>query len=409
MKVYIVVDLGFGDAGKGTTIDFLSRITPNTLIVRYNGGPQAAHNVVTAEGVHHTFAQFGSGTLVPSVKTYLSKYMWIEPLSLLSENEGLKRKGVTDALSRLFIDKDTQIITPFHKIANRKKETLTRHGSCGVGMGDAVVDSHDGLSLTVESLLSPETSLRILKDIQEKKIEECKSLTQEVKEGAILYDPTAPQLAYEIYQWLLREITVVEGTKFAGLDQIIFEGACGILLDENYGFHPHTMWATTTTKNALELWSEEATTLGVIRTYSTRHGSGPFVSEEELPFVEQHNTPNEWQGSFRTGAFDLVATKYAIKVNGGVDALVVTHTDKAYPRLCDAYECYNKEVNELVPPTNRDSQQELTDNLFNCKPHIVEFDAPFTEEISNRLGLPVFMESFGAKSCDKKQHNGPLV
>ena len=74
MKAYIIVDLGFGDAGKGTTVDYLSRLTPRTLIVRYNGGPQAGHNVVTENGVHHTFAQFGSGTLVPLVKTYLSKY-----------------------------------------------------------------------------------------------------------------------------------------------------------------------------------------------------------------------------------------------------------------------------------------------------------------------------------------------
>src|SRR3972149_6131222 len=131
MKAYTIVDLGFGDAGKGTTVDYLSCLTPNTLIVRYNGGPQAAHNVVTAKGVHHTFAQFGSGTLVPTVKTYLSKYMWVEPLSMLSENESLKRAGVTDALSRLLIDEDAQVVTPFHRSANRIKERKNKHGSCG--------------------------------------------------------------------------------------------------------------------------------------------------------------------------------------------------------------------------------------------------------------------------------------
>lgn len=412
MKTYIIVDLGYGDAGKGTTIDFLSRLTPNTLIVRYNGGPQAAHNVVTAEGVHHTFAQFGSGTLVPTVLTYLSKYMWIDPLSLLAENEGLKRKGVINALQRLSIDRDTPIITPFHKIANRIKERKTRHGSCGVGMGDAVVDYNEGLSLTVGSLSSPD-AVHILKMIQEKKVEETKDVWDLVREDKELRDPNAPQLCYDLYRYLLDKITVIDGVNswnsnrvdYSNFDQIIFEGACGILLDEKYGFHPHTMWANLTTENVSKLWSEEAITLGIIRTYSTRHGNGPFVSEETLPFIEPYNTTNEWQGSFRTGAFDLVATKYALKVNGGVDALVVTHTDEVYPKLCDAYTYYGGDINELAVPNNKEEQQKLTNNLFECKPHIVEFSVPFIEEISSRLELPVFIESFGAKSCDKRCMN----
>lgn len=423
MKAYIIVDLGYGDAGKGTTVDFLSRLTPNTLIVRYNGGPQAGHNVVTAEGVHHTFAQFGSGTLVPSVKTYLSKYMWIEPLALLAENEGLERKGVTDALSRLFIDKDTQIVTPFHRLVSRIKESARKHdkhGSCGMGVGEAVSDSLQGLSLTVESLHSPEASLRILKDIQEKKVEESKFFVGEVLSGednSVLYDSQAPQLCYDIYRHLFEKVMVVEGEKvrFTDYDQVIFEGAGGILLDENYGFHPHTMWTTTTTRNARELWPEEATTLGIVRTYSTRHGPGPFVSEEAVPFVDSHNLTNIWQGWLRTGAFDLVATKYALKANGGVDALVITHTDEPYPRMCDAYSgmsdssimsvtpnyLYDVRTNELVLPTNREEQERLTHALFNCKPHIIKTGIPI-DEISDRLGLPVFIESFGAKSCDKK-------
>ena len=402
MKVYIIVDLGFGDAGKGTTVDFLSRLTPNTLIIRYNGGSQAAHNVVTADGIHHTFAQFGSGTFVPSVKTYLSEYMWIEPLSLLNENEGLRRKGVMDAPSRLFINKHTRIITPFHKVANRMKETRNKHGSCGVGMGDAVEDSLQGLVLTMEMLQSHKTSLRILKEIQEKKIEECKSIGDLPD---ILYDSQAPQLCYEVYKHLLNKITLVDKINFNQFDQIIFEGAGGILLDENYGFHPHTMWATTTTENALKIWSEEATVLGIIRTYSTRHGNGPFVSEASLPFTDKYNTPNKWQGEFKMGVFDLVATKYALEVNGGVDALVVTHTDEVYPKICDAYiNSLGLNITEL-PLTGFKGdllyQEKLTNGLFKFKPHINNISETLIDVISEKLGLPVFIESYGEKSCDK--------
>jgi len=398
MKAYAVVDLGFGDAGKGTIVDYLSCLTPNTLIVRYNGGPQAAHNVVTARGVHHTFSQFGSGTLVPTVKTYLSKYMWINPLSLLREHEGLARCD-TEALSRLSVDVDTQIVTPFHQIANRAKEKINQHGSCGMGTGDAVADSLEGLSLTVGDLLDREVAMRKLKEIQEKK-------RDEVGEDEILDDPKAPELCMGIYEFLLaQEIQIVEGLNTDGFDQIIFEGAGGILLDENYGFHPHTMWTTTTTENVKKLWKEEVTTLGVIRTYSTRHGNGPFVTETDLPFVDKHNVVNEWQGGFRTGIFDLEATKYAIKVNDGVDALAVTHTDKVCPVICDVYKDF-----ELTPPVKGDlnGQQEVTKKLFNCNAHTTELTEPFVKEISDRLNLPVMVESFGERSCDKRKLNEPL-
>ena len=62
---YIVVDLGFGDAGKGTIVEALVRKTYAKLVVRFNGGSQAAHNVVFPDGTRHTFSQFGSATFVP--------------------------------------------------------------------------------------------------------------------------------------------------------------------------------------------------------------------------------------------------------------------------------------------------------------------------------------------------------
>ncbi len=104
MRAYIVIDLGFGDAGKGLITDFLVRQTQAGVVVRYNGGAQAGHNVVTPEGVHHTFSQFGSGSFVPGVKTYLSKHMVIHPGALLVEGDVLTQKGVNDIFSRIKID-----------------------------------------------------------------------------------------------------------------------------------------------------------------------------------------------------------------------------------------------------------------------------------------------------------------
>jgi adenylosuccinate synthase len=70
-RAIIVTDLGFGDAGKGSLVDFLTRSYQAHTTIRFNGGAQAAHNVVTPNGQQHTFAQFGSGMFVPGVRTYL--------------------------------------------------------------------------------------------------------------------------------------------------------------------------------------------------------------------------------------------------------------------------------------------------------------------------------------------------
>src|SRR5581483_7028007 len=78
VTAYLVADLGFGDAGKGTITDFLVRQHAAPLVVRYNGGAQAGHTVVTRDRAF-TFAQFGSGTLVPGVRTHVSRFMVVHP------------------------------------------------------------------------------------------------------------------------------------------------------------------------------------------------------------------------------------------------------------------------------------------------------------------------------------------
>src|SRR5581483_6075931 len=93
-QAIFIADLGFGDAGKGTITDFLTRELAADLIVRYNGGPQAAHNVVTPDGKHHTFAQFGSGMLLPWTRTFLSRFMLINPLNMLKEEKHLREMGI---------------------------------------------------------------------------------------------------------------------------------------------------------------------------------------------------------------------------------------------------------------------------------------------------------------------------
>src|SRR5690348_3101760 len=109
-RAILVVDLAFGDCGKGTIVDYLVRRDEAKLVVRFNGGPQAGHNVVTSDGRHHTFSQFGSGTFVPGVRTLLSRFVLIEPYAMLNEASHLAELAVTDALDRLMIDARCPVI-----------------------------------------------------------------------------------------------------------------------------------------------------------------------------------------------------------------------------------------------------------------------------------------------------------
>src|SRR5579859_3464997 len=155
-KAVIVAGMAYGDEAKGATVDFLCRDLGAGLVVRYNGGHQAAHNVVTPEGLHHTFSQFGSGSFVPGVRTHLSRFMLINPIAMLEEEEHLSLLEVTDMWARTSVHRECVVVTPYHRAFNRLQE-ISRghraHGSCGLGIGDTRRLDLAGLGLKAHELL----------------------------------------------------------------------------------------------------------------------------------------------------------------------------------------------------------------------------------------------------------------
>lgn len=139
-------------------------------------------------------------------------------------------------------------------------------------------------------------------------------------------------------------------TKFDEEANVIFEGAQGVLLDNEKGFFPYVTSGSTTFENAENLllssgFCGEIVKIGVLRPYFTRHGEGPFVTEDsELAALlpEIHNKENEWQGKMRIGWFDFVAAEYALKVAGKIDYLAITNIDRLTElseiKFCHSYE-----------------------------------------------------------------------
>lgn len=139
-KVTLIAGLGYGDEGKGTIVDWLAREDGANLVVRYNGGAQAAHNVV-AGGRHHAFAQLGSATF-SGVPTLLSRHVLVNPIALFAEARHLAAIGVPDPLSLVSVEAGARVTTPIHVAANRLRELARtgRHGSCGMGIGETMED-----------------------------------------------------------------------------------------------------------------------------------------------------------------------------------------------------------------------------------------------------------------------------
>lgn len=428
----IVVDLGFGDAGKGGVVDHLCRRNDVHTVVRFNGGAQAAHNVVTPDGRHHTFAQFGSGTLVPGVRTHLSRFVQVDPLALVSEAAHLRSLGVPDPFARLTVDRRALLTTPYHAAANRVRETArggARHGSCGVGIGETAryALDHPDDAPTVDDCTAPTRLLRLLTLLRTRLSSELQ-LTGDLPDGEPLGPP--PEDCATAFRAFAARTALTDDTHLPRLLRsapLVFEGAQGALLDEWHGFHPYTTWSTTTFANAetllAEAGAEPALRLGVLRSYTTRHGPGPLVTEDptladHAALAEPHNGHGRWQGAFRIGHFDAVAHRYALAACGGADALALTHLDTParhpYLSICETYDHDGDETADLpaARPGDLDRQAALTRRLLRSRPGRTRTPGPsphaWTDAVAEALHTPVLLTSNGPRSTDKQLLAGAL-
>ncbi len=436
-----VLGLGFGDCGKGLFIDALTRRWKAHTIVRFSGGAQAGHNVVEASAGlnsprHHTFSQFGAGSFVPGVSTVLLDPMIVHPTALLLEAEVLKQKGVPNVLGRLLIDSNCRITTPFHQAAGRIREMVrgrAAHGTCGVGVGETVKHALEHPEQAVrygelEALKDGKSRqlLEKLQSLRETLVAELTVLGGHAVEGAVKQEWTLLKDEAVAGRWLdlVKPLvcqcppatgeTIASRLKLPG--NVLFEGAQGILLDEWRGFHPHTTWSSITT-HALEAavsgldLAEPMAHFGVMRTYLTRHGAGPFPTFDPtlgkvLP--EPHNQGEGWQGDFRRGHPDVVLLRYALDTVGHLSGLLISHADVfergVKLRWCEKYavaSSADSTVERLPVGALRDldHQSELAELLRRAEPQYAREEVCSEKDFLNRLSrvstVPVVLCSHG--------------
>lgn len=443
-RLIAVTGLGFGDCGKGLFTDVLCRASGAHAVVRFNGGAQAGHNVVLPDGRHHTFSQYGSGSFLPHIFTLITEGMVVHPSALIEETRVLERSGIADPLSRLMIDGSCLVTTPFHQAANRLRELLRSepHGTCGVGVGETVRLALDGpeAALRYRDLFDSRVALDKLEEIRlcllrDMDLADPDTLVGE-REAGLLRDADIGGRWLTMLAELLARAMPTPCETISGVMRrdgfVILEGAQGVLLDQDVGFHPHTTWSSILPQSAQALSDElvggvQVFKLGVLRTYLTRHGSGPLPTYDAAldTIAEPHNHSSGWQGAFRRGHPDAVLLRYACDAAQSLDGLMISHLDyfdgARSLNWCDAYRIPHAfatsaepshsacHIDVLPKPAKDDwaARRRLTELLFAAQPQYADNTVTGAEEAIMHFeavsGVPVIYGAYGPTHQDVKQ------
>lgn len=339
--VKVVIGAGFGDEGKGLMTDYFCHQSKNTLNVRFNGGAQAGHTVVTPEGERNIFHSLGSG----HCDVYFGPEFILNPLMLLDE---LKKVGTWN--HKIYIDERCQISFYADMMANQKLEEALQkenknHGSCGCGIYETVKRGYwSGTTISVEDATDRMIFYGLYRNCMKHWIDIDKSLEQYCDLDT----------DWDIIQTLLSMDNVYRVSKMPSwYNQYVFEGAQGLMLDQNNKeYYPHLTPSNTGMKNVKDILVEnnmqgaDIEVVYVTRSYATRHGAGLLKlevkdkSEISKDIVEKTNVTNKYQQNFRFGYFNPVEVVKAVKKDmtnlDGLNAKVkmaITHLDQTDGKL----------------------------------------------------------------------------
>jgi adenylosuccinate synthase len=305
MKAYAVIGANYGDEGKGLMTDYLCARHGAEVVVRFNGGAQAGHTVVTPDGRRHVFSHCGSGTYA-GAQTYLSQFFVCNPILFHRE------LSLLGCAPRVVVHPQCFITTPFDMLINQRieeKRGADRHGSCGVGFNETIVRELAGFSLTAKELGFSNFRYRLRQIASYYFPRRLAELDLEPFDQALIDAVTSDFIdSVAVFK---EKTTLAHASYFHGR-RTVFEGAQGLLLDQNNMVDfPHLTRSNTGIKNVLALCQEmridALEAIYVTRSYLTRHGAGPFPVDGIGPLPDDTNLPHPFQGCLRFGKLDAAA------------------------------------------------------------------------------------------------------
>ena len=279
----IVVDLQYGDCGKGKIAHALCRDKNYTHVIRYNGGCNAGHTIYH-EGVKFVTHHIPCGVFF-GIKSIIGPGCVIHVDTFLQEIEELEAAGI-NAKDLVQVATNAHIITDFHRAEDKKDEEI---GTTKRGNGPAYRDKYGRRG--VRALEEPRLSKYLV------------------------------SMYHELY----------ENEEFEEIE-VLFEGAQGFGLDVDWGDYPYVTSSHCTVGSALlngvpakairDVW-------GVAKIYETYVGAKDFEGVEDI-FEDIRELGQEYGAT--TGRprqinwldFDLL--KMASRING-VNKLVINKMD----------------------------------------------------------------------------------
>lgn len=365
MAVDLLLGLQWGDEGKGKIVDVLTK--DYDIIARFQGGPNAGHTL-EFDGIKHVLHTIPSGIFHDNAMNVIGNGVVIDPVIFKKELKNLDKFEGLDYKSKMVISRKAHLILPTHRLLDAASEASkgkAKIGSTLKGIGPTYMDKTGRNGIRIGDLELKDWKKRY-KTLRDKHISMIDFYDAKI-------DYNLEELETEFFDAIktLKTLQFIDSEEYLYQAQksgksILAEGAQGSLLDIDFGTYPFVTSSNTTAAGACTglgvAPTQIAEVFGIFKAYTTRVGSGPFPTEL---FDEDGETMGRVGNEFgattgrprRCGWLDLVALKYAVRVNG-VTQLMMMKGDVLSGfetlKICTAYTYKGKQIEHL--PYNIESE-----------------------------------------------------
>lgn len=412
-KVDVVLGTFYGDEGKGKIIDYLG--SNADIAVRCSGGNNAGHTI-EVDGIKFAFHLIPSGILNKGTIAVIGNGVVVDPKVLIEEMENLKEHGYS--ADNLRISDKAHIILPYHIEMDKLLEEnrgSNKIGTTARGIGPSYCDKYERCGIRAEDLISDrfEELLTININNKNKIFEMYGHETVDLEKTLADYKEYAKILK----PYITDTVTLIHNALDAG-KKVICEGAQATLLDIDFGSYPFVTSSNPSIGGVCTGSGVGAKDIGevygVLKAYSSRVGAGPYVTEQNNEIGDTirelgHEYGTTTKRPRRCGWLDLVALKYAVRLNG-ITGLAVNHVDTIGKldniKLCVAYNFNGKETTDFSTNVDflnnsyavyEDFEGNFGD-INNCKTYeeLPENAKKYLKRIEDFTGVPVKFIGTGA-------------
>jgi len=347
MANVVVVGAQWGDEGKGKIVDWLSERAD--IVVRYQGGHNAGHTLVI-DGVSYKLSLLPSG-LVRGKMSIIGNGVVIDPHHFVEEVKKLRAQGVTITPDVLRIAENAPLILSLHRDLDATREEATstlKIGTTKRGIGPAYEDKVGRRSIRLMDLAEPDTLMAKIERLLAHHNALRRGMGAPEIDGRSLYDELM-QVAGDILPFMDRTWHLLDEKRRAG-QRILFEGAQGALLDNDFGTYPFVTSSNTVAGQAATGSGMGpgaiGYVLGIAKAYTTRVGEGPFPTEQlneigEFLGERGHEFGVVTGRKRRCGWFDAVLVRQMVAICG-IGGIALTKLDVLDGldeiKICTGYE-----------------------------------------------------------------------